>query len=862
MWNKEMDNNSYKPKEERVTSKFEHGVLREEDTRVKLFDPQLKKAGWTEEDIMRGYYISKGKIIIEGEESKRGKRKFADYVLFYRKSGPIAVIEAKREYKHPADGIAQAKEYAEKLGVNFAYSTNGHAIEEFDFFTNIQKQIDSFPSPEELYQRLQTALQENIPNFKDLTKNPLTYPLHYDPKKSPRYYQLAAIKSVILAVLKGQKRILLTMATGSGKTYTAFQIVWKLVKSGYLKKVLYLTDRAEVLRDQAHNEFKGFGDARDKVMEGKTPKVRDICFATYQTLYSGDETKRLYQEYPPDFFDMVIIDECHRSGFGTWHEILRYFSQAIHFGMTATPKRDDNIDTYAYFGDAVYEYNMNEAIEDGYLANYLVQRVYTNLDKAGGISLEDAQLQGAEVYSPDEDPERTIKDYYNSTEFEKGISIPDRTKIICAHLAKLFEIYGNTDRTIVYCVNTDHAEEVKRELQNHFAHLGYKNYAVRIVAEDLVDKKQLDNFKDSEKTAPVVATTVDLLTTGVDIPSVKNIVFLRSLSSVVLFNQIIGRGTRIDETSNKYFFRIIDYTGATRLFSKLYPEGPVPPTGKPEPLDWFLKGQVVDAETRLPIEDAKVIVIPRPNVQEQKRTDKEGLFFFDKLPHRPITLIISKSGYIKKEFKRTPSEDPLQIFSVSLSKERLGKKPIIIDKVLVHIESEEEIQVEAGGKLLTKAEYREYSKNGIREKVVTLEDLNKLWLDDEKRHRFLEELSTMGISPLLLSSVVLQRGDIDDFDVLAHITFDAPIISRDERAKAIINIKQKFIQSFSPDAREVILDLIDQYRIGGIEDLKPEVVKLPRFEIKYKGLKNILKRFPKPIVFQSTIKKIKELVYA
>lgn len=836
--------------------------LGEDDTRVKLFDPKLKASGWTEESIKRGYYITSGKVLIEGDRVKRGERKFADYLLFYKKAIPIAVIEAKREYKHPADGIAQAKEYAEKLGVSFAYSTNGRAIEEFDFFTNIQNPIDSFPRPEELYQRLQTAIQAEIPNFKDLAKNPLTYPLHYDPKKSPRYYQLSAIKSVILAALKGQKRILLTMATGSGKTYTAFQIVWKLVKSGYLNKILYLTDRAEVLRDQSYNEFKGFGDARDKIMEGKTPKVRDIYFATYQTLYSGDETKRLYQEYPPDFFDMVIIDECHRSGFGTWHEILRYFSQAIHFGMTATPKRDDNINTYDYFGEPVYEYNMNEAIEDGYLANYLVQRVYTNLDKAGGISLEEAQLQGAEVYYPEEDPETIIKEYYNATEFEKGITIPDRTKAICDHLAKLLEIYGNTDRTIVYCVSTDHAEEVKRELQNHFAHLGYKNYAVRIVAEDLVDKKQLDNFKDSEKIAPVVATTVDLLTTGVDIPSVKNIVFLRSLSSVVLFNQIIGRGTRIDETSNKYFFRIIDYTGATRLFSKLNPEGPVPPPGEKEPLDWYLKGQVFDAEAMLPIEDTRVIVIPRPNVQEQKRTDKEGFFFFDKLPHRPVTLIISKSGYIKKEFKRTPTEDPLQIFSVLLSKERLGKKPIIIDKVQVHIETEEEIQVEAGGKLLTKAEYREYSKTGVRERVITLEDLKNLWLDDEKRNQFLEELSTIGISPRLLSSVVLHRGDMDDFDVLAHITFDAPIISRDERAKAIISLKQKFIQSYPVGAREVILDLIDQYRIGGIGDLTPEVVKLPRFEHKYRGAKNILIRFRKPSLFQSAIEKIKEYMYA
>ena len=851
-----MEEKRYIPPEELLKIKG----LSEDDTRVKLFDPQLKTSEWKEENIRRNYCISKGKIIIEGDKTKRAEPKFADYVLFYKGSFPIAVIEAKREYKHPADGIAQAKYYAQRLGVKFAYSTNGKGIEEFDFSTNLQRSIESFPTSEELYERLKSILSENIPDLATLAENSLTYPVYYDPQKIPYFYQLNAIKSVILAILKGQKRILLTMATGTGKTYTAFQIVWKVVKSGYLKKVLYLTDRAEVLRDQAYNEFRGFGDARDKIIEGKTPKVRDIYFTTYQTLYTGDESKRLYQVYPPDFFDLIIIDECHRSGFGTWHEILKYFNKAIHLGMTATPKRDDNIDTYAYFGDPVYEYDMSEAIEDGYLANYLVQRVYTNIDRAGGISLEEAKLQGAEIYYPEEEPERIIKDYYNASEFEKGISIPPRTKEICKNLAKSLETFGPTDKTIIYCVNIDHAEDVKKELQNHFAYLGYSNFAARIVAEDKVDKKQLENFKDSEKIVPVIATTVDLLTTGVDIPSVKNIVFLRTLSSVVLFNQIIGRGTRIDETSSKYYFRIIDYTGATRLFSKLK-EGPRLPPGGLESFDYFLKGQVFDAETQLPIEEAKVIVIPRPNEQIQERTDKEGFFFFDKLPRRPITLIVFKSGYIRRELKASPAEEPSKVFYVSLYKERLPKKPIIIDKIPVYIETEEEISIEAGGKLLKKAEYRKYSQKGIQEKIVNLEDLKRLWIDDEKRIEFLNDLSTLGISIQIISSTILQRSDIDGFDVLSHIAFDAPIISRDERAKALLNLKQKFIASYPPEAREVILDLIDQYRLGGIDDLKPEVIKLPRFEQKYKGVKNIINKFGKPDIFHKTINKLKELVY-
>lgn len=854
-----MPDQFYKQQKEKLKAEIPGG-LREDDTRVKLFDPQLKASGWDEENIRRHYYITRGKIIVEGDKTRRGEKKYTDYLLFYNSSFPIAVIEAKREFKHPAQGISQAKKYAQWLNLPFAYSTNGHGIEEFDFSTNRQNSLDKFPTTEELYQRWTGITEQNIPDFRDIKNNPLLQPLYYDPQKSSYYYQLLAINKVIEAILKGQPKILLTMATGTGKTYVASQIVYKLWKSGYLKKVLYLTDRAEVLRDQAHDEFKALGDARDKIIEGKTPKVRDIYFATYQTLYSGDETIRLYQKYPQDFFGLVIIDECHRSGWGRWHEILKYFNKAIHFGMTATPKRDDNIDTYAYFGEPVYKYEITQGIEDGYLANYLVQRIYTNIDKAGGVSLQEATLQGAEIYYPKESLEEEIKDYYKAASFEKEISLPDRTKKICENLIRILETYGPKDKTIIYCVNIDHAEDVKKELQNHFAHFG-SNYSARIVAEDEVDKKQLENFKDSEKTMPVVATTVDLLTTGVDIPSVKNIVFLRTLSSVVLFNQIIGRGTRIDEVSSKYFFRIIDYTGATKLFDKLLPEEGEKPPEEPEPFDYFLKGQVFDNETGLPIENAQVIIIPRPNEQILKKTDKEGLFFFDNLPRRPIKIIVSASGYLRKEFKTTPFDNPQEILTVTLKKEREPRKPIRIENIPVHIETEEEILIEAGGKLLKKAEYIKYSKEGIKEKVINLEDLRKIWLRDEIREEFLRDLSQKGISPVVISSVIWERSDIDGFDILSNVAFDAPIISRDERARTLIELKQRFIQSFPENAQEVVLDLIDQYRIGGIEELKPQVLTIPRFTHKYGGLKAIIGRL-KTRDIASLFNQIKENIYA
>lgn len=852
----------YDKKEEKIFYKLQSGEgISEADTRVKLIDPQLRQSGWKEEDIKREFYLQKGKIIIEGNEARRGAKKFADYVLFYKNAFPIAVIEAKRYFKHHTEGISDAKEKAKILGLSFAYSTNGEKFEEFDFSTNKQTTLNKFPAPEELYKRWEEITNRRYPDFSKIPaeRNPFLINLYDDPQKEPRYYQLLAINKVLEAVLKGQKRILLVLATGTGKTYVASQIVWKLWKSKQIKKVLYLTDRAEVLRDQAYDEFKAFGDARDKIIEGKTPTARDIYFTTYQTLYSLHGSKRLYQEYQPDFFDMVIIDECHRSGWNRWYEILQYFKDAIHFGMTATPKRTDNIDTYKYFGEPVYEYNIDQGIEDGYLANYLVQRIFTNIDKKG-INLKEAELQGAEVYIPKEDPELVIKEIYSTPQFERDISLPDRTKIICQKIAELLERYGSMDKTIIFCVNTDHAEDVKKELQNHFTHLGYSNYAVRIVAEDNEGLRELENFKDSERQLPVVATTVDLLTTGVDVPSVRNIIFLKTVSSLVLFNQIIGRGTRIDEASGKLFFRIIDFTGATRL---------LPDLRKPEeksskelegPFDYFYKAQIFDAETGQSLADVRAVLTLEAHRTIIKNSDQDGFIFFDNLPRSKVKLSLDKTGYNKKEFQIQPTPNFNQIETVTLTKKKETKKPIIIQGIDVYVETEEDILIEAGGKKLNKAEYREYSKEGVRKRVINLEDLKKIWIDDQQRKEFLQDLLNQGISPYILSSVILERSDIDAFDVLAHIAFDAPIISRDERARTLIELKQQFFNSFTPEGREVILDLIDQYRLGGVNELKPEVFRIYRFVKKYGSVSNIIDKL-KTRDLTSIFNQLKENIY-
>jgi superfamily II DNA or RNA helicase len=336
-----------------------------------------------------------------------------------------------------------------------------------------------------------------------LKAEPLIIP-NYTMGKTPRYYQEAAIKKTIEAFLQGKRKLLLTMATGTGKTLVAFQIAWKLFKAGSVHKILYIADRV-FLRDQAYNVFEPFGDARDIIKEGKSPKNRDIYFATYQSLFSGDEKSRLYEQYKPNFFDLIIIDEAHRSGFGMWNVIFKRFANAIQFGMTATPKRDDNIDTYAYFGEPVYSYSLGQGIEDGFLAPYKIHKIFTNIDKEGILYLRQAQDAGANIYIP---AGINPKDYYTLGEFEQKISLPDRTEKICEHLSDLLRD-GPTDKTMVFCVNMDHAGQVAKELQNHFSYLKYQDYAVRIVSEEMDVRSLLEKFVDSDSITPVVATTVD-----------------------------------------------------------------------------------------------------------------------------------------------------------------------------------------------------------------------------------------------------------------------------------------------------------------------------------------------------------------
>lgn len=673
----------------------------EAETRARLVEPKLKVAGWTDCRLAREFYYSRdhqyapGRIILVGDRVRRGTPKRVDYLLRYTDGFPIAVVEAEPEDSPPEAGLEQAKGYARDLGLAFAYSTNGHKIVEYDFFTHASRVLDQFPSPEGLWLRWQanTGLTEPVPGrVKEAPAvygpiegkaNPLLHP--YCPEnlcgKRPYYFQEVAIREVLLRIMRGQQRILLTMATGTGKTFVAFQIVWKLLKSRWLQnlhpdrpaRVLFLADRV-VLRDQAYNTFSPFATGTSEprfLIEGHPPNLnRDLYFCIYQTLWSpNEEGKRLFECFPSDFFDLVIIDECHRSGWGTWREILDHFASAIHLGMTATPKQDENIDTYAYFCSGepevyidpehpergtwrppAYQYSLGQGIEDGFLATYKVHLVRTTVD-AKGLHLEEAIEQGAEVFIPEDVEPRPV---YYTPQFEREITLPDRTREMVRHLAGLLRRFGPLEKTMVFCVDMEHARLVARLLQDEFGpETGLDNYAVPIISEEGEEARRwLEDFADSDKRAPVVATTAELLTTGVDVPPCRNIVFMKTISSPVLFKQIIGRGSRLDPSTDKYWFRIIDYTGATRLFDQ-WDRPPAPPSEAPTgPLTASVEGVVYHAETRDLIVGASVAIRTGPNTQQGPiRTDNEGRFAFQGLPEGTLTLIVSAPGFGPKEIR-------------------------------------------------------------------------------------------------------------------------------------------------------------------------------------------------------------------
>jgi len=788
-------------------------ALSEADVKEKYITPKIHECGWIEDYIIREYPIADDRFFVEGEEYKKLQtKKFADYILKYKET-VLAVIEAKAEDEDPEKHLSQAQDYAKRLDVPFAYISNGKKTILYDRRTKKTEHIKDYLSPEEIYQ--------SYIEWRDLGEaktDALNFPLHISGFKRPRAYQEVAIKAVVENIIKGNQKTLLTMATGTGKTYVAFQSIWKLVKSRHFSRVLFLTDRI-ILRDDAHErDFEPLGEARCIIKGGDFNKNRDIYFSTYQTLFASD----LYKKIPSDFFDLVVIDECHRSRYGDWGIILDHFNTAFHLGMTATPKREDNIDVYEYFGNPVYEYSMGQAIEDGYLVPYKIFKIGTNIDK-NGVHVSEAE----EVLYDDEIEPEKIKDFYTPGEFERAITLPDRTEELCRKVLEIMDRTNPHAKTIVFCTDMMHAQQVKDKLNELKKS---EEYASRVVAKDRDD---LTSFRDKEMPMPTVATTVDLLSTGVDIPHLQNIIFMRSISSRVLFKQIIGRGSRLFE--GKGFFRIIDFTNATRLIDEWdLPEKPKDGEGPPEepvqPYDKLVFGVVFDKKSEASV-DRALTKIKVGRWSKEGMTDKNGTFkIFGAPSNNTVGLNISKDKYktLRKRVEPQKSEDDdPYIFNLMPD----IKRPRKITFKGVEVNIEEEIEIEFEGRKLSFAEYKKYSGKDIKEKIHTLDELRNIWLDTEKKERFMKDLEDKNINIELIKSID-NLEDSDSFDVIARLAFNAPLLTREDRTKHFFRKNIETIDRHGEAIKDAIYDVLDKYKYSGEENLSAQVFRLPNMYAK------------------------------
>lgn len=756
----------------------------EADTCRKEVTPKLKEVGWTDDQLLEQRAFTEGKIIVIGRVAKRKSKKIADYILRYSQNFPIAIVEAKKRYKKAGDGMPQAKEYALILGLKFAYATNGVEILEFDFITGLEQKVTKFPSPDDLWSRLNPT-KPIEGEIKDLLLKPF-YPV---PGKEVRYYQNNAVNAVISAILDGRKRALLTLATGTGKTTVAFQVIYKLWNNRWNRrgdnrrpKVLFLADRDILVSDPHSKEFAVFGDARCLVQEEGPITSREIYFSTYQSLAEDSSRLGAFRKFPRDFFDLIVIDECHRgsaSDDSSWRAILDYFTYAVQFGLTATPLRDDNRDTYVYFRNPLYTYTLKQGIDDGFLAPYIVHRVVADVD-AMGWRPQAGQRDANGLLIPDEE--------YRTPEFENVLSHLPRTKAVAQHLAKFMQKNGRFDKTIVFCVDQSHADDFRREFSNLNADLMRKHpiYCVRITSNDGdTGKGHLSDFMDIEKNTPVVVVTSKLLSTGVDVQTCRNVVLFREVRTMTEFKQIVGRGTRVREDKKKLFFTILDYTGsATRNFADPEFDG-MPPLITTEEMDdeGNTIDSTIDIETVEPGDDD---------------TDNGG------------------------DDTTNPSGENLP---GSGSGTGQGRDKYRVEEGVVKIAAESIQVMDEQGRLRTV----EYRREAVRQELATMfpsvDELRSKWSHEEQRALILDTLDQHGITLDELVNLT-NLPDADPFDLLCYVAYDRKPLSRRQRADLLRKNKPDLLTQYGTKAGKVLDLILEKYVDFGLNQLRPDIINV------------------------------------
>ena len=787
----------------------------EADTCRKYVLPKLIDAGWDNEphSFTEQRTFTDGRIVVSGDKIYRRPQKRADYLLRFTRDFPIAVIEAKAEYKSPGAGLQQAKEYAEILGLKFAYSTNGHGIIEFDYLTGHERELPLFPAPDELWARLCSSQALN-----EKAADRLLAPFNLLSGKTPRYYQEIAINRAVQAILQGKRRILLTMATGSGKTDVAFQICWKLWSIRWNRtgehrrpKILYLADRNVLIDDPKDKIFTPFGEARHKIENGEAVKSREMYFAIYQAIAKDERRPGLYREYAPDFFDLIIVDECHRGSArdeSNWREILEYFEPAYQLGMTATPRREDNRDTYLYFGNPLYTYTLRQGIDDGFLAPYRVHRVITDVDAAGW-----RPSQGQVDRHGEPIPDRE----YHTEDFERVLVLRARTEAIARHFTDYLKATDRFAKTIIFCVDQEHAEEMRRALTNLNSDLvrQYPDYVCRVTADEKeIGRGHLSRFKELETISPVILTTSQLLSTGVDVQTCKNIVLARVVGSIVEFKQIIGRGSRVRDDYGKYFFTILDYTGAaTSHFAD--PEFDGEPT--------LITEQEMDESGR--VKSEKTIEPEKPSELQYEVGSRDA----SRLPE-----IADLSFHPRKYY---------------------------VDGGQVEISAHMVYELDADGKQLRVVKYTDYTADKMRKLYPNAATLRGIWADPEERSRIIERLAERGINFDDLAAAT-KEFDADPLDLFCHVTFNSPLRTRRERADDLRNKKKDFFAQYKGDARSILDELLEKYAEHGVAQFTiPDVLKLEPIS-RHGNVMEIASFFGGPTKLREAVNQLQTLLYS
>ena len=752
----------------------------EEDIKRLFITPALEKT-WDRNSITMETKITDGKIVISKGKSVRQKPMKADYILYYKRNYPMAVVEAKSRRFLPSYGLQQAKEYAKKLDAPFAYSSNGERFVEYDFMTGQERELslEEFPSREELIERYKKEYDRNYLKGGDedlfegvsIAETDIVDEPFYtdDSGKEPRYYQRIAINRVLDAIAAGQQRLLLVMATGTGKTYTAFQIIWRLIKSGKRKRILYLADRNILVDQSISNDFNPLEKVIHKVDVDKedpaTTTSYQVYFALYQQLMGQNNEKYYEKLFNKDFFDFIVVDECHRGSAkedSTWREILTYFSSATQLGMTATPKETSEASNTTYFSWPVYQYSLNDGIEDGFLAPFKVINITLNISDGWRPKKGQLDIYGNEIAD---------RIYYNN-DFDYNLILQGRISEVASTITQYMKETDRMGKTIVFCANEDAAERMRQALVQCNEDMCKKNgdYVVRITGSDAYGKSKLDYFIKKSSPYPVIATTSELLSTGVDCQMVKLIVLDKVIGSMTEFKQIIGRGTRLVEKQGKTFFAVIDLRNVSHLFADPSWDGPVE----------------VDSRfaTKDPYDTDPADKKNKDGNDKQDLPDPDG-------PEKPLKYTVDKDGC----------------------------RVSVINKVVS--------VYDAQGKLLRTEDIVDYTKKTIKGQYPSLESLISQWGDKDTRNKIRQIVRDLGLD---LEELKFQENmqDVDDLDFLSYIAFQKKAVTRKERVKMVK--ESPFLEKYSGLAREIIEKLLDKYSEYGVDEIDSNsVLKLSPF---------------------------------